>query len=193
MNSHNEIIIESSVNENHAYLEIIQNKAFPLEILREAVSNAHDYGATKMDIIAKVQNIKGKRRLIITISDDGTGMDLEGLRRFAGLGFSESFIIKQDNPDINMVGEKGHGTLLYFFSDEVSVETKKDGKWYTITWDKPWEKVNENEKLRAIPDIKDCPITWLSPFYPYHALDMCFDRMVILQRRIIVLRNSATP
>ncbi|GAB6152802.1 hypothetical protein JCM17380_15520 [Desulfosporosinus burensis] len=156
MGNQNAIAIESSVNESHAYQEIILNKAYPLEVLREAISNAHDYGATRMSIITKVQTIKGKRCLVITFWDDGSGMDIEGLKRFAGLGFSESYEKKQLNPDSSFVGEKGHGTLLYFCSDEVSVTTKKDGKSYSVSWLNPWEKVCEGLKLSAIPVITDC-------------------------------------
>lgn len=161
MNSRTDgVVIQSSVNESHAYQEIILNKALPLEILREAISNGHDYQASTMEIYAKMQTIKGKRKLVITISDDGAGMDIEGLRRFAGLGYSESYEIKQ-NEDVltNRVGEKGHGTLLYFYSEKVTVETKKDGKWYTITWDNPWELVSESKKLKATPLIQDCSTT----------------------------------
>lgn len=157
LSGQSEILIESKVNENHVFMEIIKNKSANLEILREAISNAHDYKATEMTITAQVINIKGKRRLVITISDNGTGMNLEGLHRFAGLGYSESHERKMKNTDENLVGEKGHGTLLYFFSDEVHVTTKKDGKCYKVTWENPWGKVCDGEKLITKPEISDCP------------------------------------
>lgn len=153
------VSIESSVNENHVFVEIIKNKSYPLELLREAISNAHDYGATEMEILAEVKMIKGKRRLVIKISDNGSGMDEEGLKRFAGLGYSESYENKINNKGDNLIGEKGHGTLLYFFSDEVSVITKKDGKCYKAVWTNPWEKVCDGEKLITFAEVSDCAKT----------------------------------
>ncbi len=151
-----DVVVKSEVNENHVFVEIIQNKSYPLEILREAISNAHDYKATEMEIIAAVKTIKGKRRLIINITDNGTGMDIDGLKRFAGLGFSESYDNKQNNNGADLIGEKGHGTLLYFFSDEVKVVTKKNGKCYKAVWNTPWEKVCNGEKLETAVTICDC-------------------------------------
>lgn len=155
----NNFVIESEVNENHVFVEIIQNKSYPLEIIREAISNSHDYKATEMEISAEVKNVKGKKRLIINIVDNGTGMDLDGFKRFAGLGFSESYQSKVNNNAGNLIGEKGHGTLLYFCSDEVSVVSKKDGKCYKATWNNPWERVCVGEKLVTTVDVSDCSNT----------------------------------
>jgi hypothetical protein len=152
-------VVLSAVNENHVFVEIIKNKSASLEILREAISNSHDYKATEMTIIAKTKFIKGKHRLVITIKDDGLGMDLDGLKRFASLGFSESHQHKINNTGDQLVGEKGHGTLLYFFSDEVYVEAKKDGKCYKVRWVNPWAKVCDGEKLQADAEIVNCSPT----------------------------------
>lgn len=46
--------------------------------------------------------------LRITIGDDGRGMDEEGLRSFFDLGNS------LNKHDSEAIGEKGHGTKVYF-------------------------------------------------------------------------------
>ena len=68
--------------------------------------------------------IYGEKVLKIQITDNGTGMDLDGLKSFYDLGNS---LRRNDEATI---GEKGHGTKVFFNSKKIEVITTRN-----------WEKV----------------------------------------------------
>ena len=73
------------VNEVSIFREIANNLVNPLEVIREAISNSHDADSKEIqiDIYRNCNN-----DLVLKISDDGNGMDLEGIHRFFNLGDS---------------------------------------------------------------------------------------------------------
>ncbi|MBI1832172.1 MAG: ATP-binding protein [Planctomycetes bacterium] len=94
----------------------------PIEVLREALHNAHDAGATKVHVEAAPQKMKdGRRALTLQISDDGIGMSESGLEKFFGLGHSE----KASIPGRRSIGFKGHGTKIFYQAAELFVATKQ--------------------------------------------------------------------
>lgn len=117
------------------FKETALNTVNPLELLREAVSNCDDANSNKICITID-RNIEGQ--LIITIEDDGEGMDIEGLHKFFNLGFSCK--------TINKIGEKGVGTKIFYKSNKIYVETF-DGKdvGYIAEMNNPWESLCKNE------------------------------------------------
>lgn len=119
--------IVPSVNAEAEFFEILNDFGDPLELLREAISNAYDAQATEMSIRFDVEEIDGASRLVIRIEDNGSGISESCLRRdFWGLGHSTS------RGRDEAIGEKGHGTKIYLRSEHVSVRTQAaDGSWLT--------------------------------------------------------------
>ena len=132
-----EIIIEPKVNELWEIREIANDFTEPLEIFREAISNAYDAKATKIEIEVYVDEKNEYNKFTIKISDNGKGMNLEQLKNFWSLGFSE----KRDDP--KLIGAKGHGTAIYLKSDYIRVRTtSKEGAY-------------ESECIRPFNDLKN--------------------------------------
>lgn len=76
----------------------------------------------------------GERVLKIEIIDDGDGMDDKGLKSFFDLGNS----MRRDTKDeTGAIGEKGHGTKVYFNSKKIEVITAKDGVKYHAIMNEP--------------------------------------------------------
>ena len=110
--------VTPKVNDTAEFLEIASDFGDPLELFREALHNAYDWGATLFSIEIKVEEIGGVDKLVIELRDNGTGMSLQTLsENFWNLGDSKSKG-KRDK-----IGEKGHGTKIYLRSDKVIVQT----------------------------------------------------------------------
>jgi hypothetical protein len=109
------------VCEEREFLEIAEDFADPCEIFREAISNGFDAGATGMEISLFTIR-KGSRDILrIEIADNGKGMNTEELQAFFDLGNSTT----RENPAT--IGEKGHGTKIYYKSSRIEVVTNRDG------------------------------------------------------------------
>lgn len=84
-------IIKPQVNAEAEFFEILNDFGDPLEILQEAISNAIDAHAAKIKIGFDVEAIEGRKKLIITIEDNGDGMTYDVIGKdFGGLGYSPS-------------------------------------------------------------------------------------------------------
>lgn len=121
------------VNEVNEFIEIASDFEDPLEVIREALSNSHDAKATEVVIEIKQDDL-GRNTLII--EDDGEGMNDRDLESFFDLGNSR----KED-----AIGYKGHGTKIYYKSDEIRVETVKGGTRIESVMEQPWRKLNDRE------------------------------------------------
>ncbi len=112
------IEITPEVNDAAEFKEIAGDFGNPLEVFREALHNAYDWGASEFVINVYVEEIYGTDKLIIEMCDNGDGMDLDALSNsFWDLGNSRS------RGDTRKIGEKGHGTKIYLRSDKVIVHT----------------------------------------------------------------------
>ena len=131
------------VDSAQEFMEIAFDFSNPLDLVREAISNAFDAKAKEIGLDFSVINEYGEKILKITLTDDGTGMDQEGITSFFDLGNS----LRRD--DENTIGEKGHGTKVYFNSAKIEVRTFKNGKEYIATM------LNPNKQLhdRVIPEV----------------------------------------
>jgi hypothetical protein len=139
------------VNEASEFLEISSDFGDPREIIREAISNSFDAKATEIRISAKIDKSTGEDELVITISDNGEGMGIEELKLFFGLGFTNR--IKLDELGVKVsgaIGEKGHGTKIYFNSRCIEVEAKKEEKLIRAFLDNP----KRNLRLGRMPEVK---------------------------------------
>lgn len=120
---------EPKVNPSREFLEIASDFSNPLDIVREAISNAFDAKAKNIYILFEIDTVRGRKKLKITLRDDGEGMNEDGIDSFFDLGNSSRRDSKYE--DTSLIGEKGHGTKIYFNSEYVNVVTGKNGKMYT--------------------------------------------------------------
>jgi len=124
--------ITPQVDQAQEFIEIANDFSNPLDLVREAISNAFDARAINIAIEFVVVKRYGESILQITITDDGNGMDRAGLQSFFDLGNS----LRRNDP--TTIGEKGHGTKVYFNSSEIQVRTTKGGRTYAATMSEPY-------------------------------------------------------
>lgn len=136
--------ITPRVDEAQEFIEISNDFADPLDLVREAISNAFDARATNIKIRFDVVKQYGENVLQITIEDNGDGMDRDGLQAFFDLGNS----VRRDDPDA--IGEKGHGTKVYFNSSLIEVTTTSKGKIRKAVMREPFRKLFD----RQIPTVE---------------------------------------
>ncbi len=143
-----EFILEPKVDHTQEFIEIANDFSNPLELVREAISNSFDAKikgkSLVIRIIFNVITIKGKNLLEIKIIDNGRGMNIDELQAFFDLGNST----KREYP--LLIGEKGHGTKVYFNSSHIKVITVKDGIKLTAEMDEPYATLFD----RKIPTVK---------------------------------------
>ncbi len=131
--------IRPKVDETQEFIEIANDFSNPLDLVREAISNSFDANAHRIEILFSVLQEFGEKILQIKLKDDGEGMDREGLQSFFDLGNS----LRRNNSEA--IGEKGHGTKVYFNSSEIKVITTKNGITYTATMKEPFKKLFNRE------------------------------------------------
>lgn len=95
-----EITIEPKVDSAQEFIEIALDFSNPLDLVREAISNAFDAEADNIVLEFSVIQEYGEKVLKIEIEDNGTGMDEKGLASFFDLGNSLR------RGDENSIGEK---------------------------------------------------------------------------------------
>lgn len=105
--------ITPEVNSSQEFIEIAQDFSNPLDLVREGISNGFDAHAKNMTMNFCVISDCGERVLKIEIIDDGDGMDDKGLKSFFDLGNS---MRRETKDETGAIGEKGHGTKVYFNS-----------------------------------------------------------------------------
>ena len=131
------------VDATQEFIEIANDFSNPLEVVREAISNAFDAKAKCIEIRFEMEKVSGRNLLKITLSDDGLGMDIDELHSFFNLG--DSTKREQEN-----IGEKGHGTKVYFNSSKVTVLTSKNNTAYLAEMNEPYARLSD----RQIPEVE---------------------------------------
>lgn len=117
------------VKQGHAFLEISKDFSRPAEIFREAVANSLDAYAKNLWLRVHVESRRGKETVIIDLCDDGIGMTRDKIESFLNLSDSH----KPDAPPPGMArrrmsGYKGHGTKVYYNSDDLEIVTYANGQ-----------------------------------------------------------------
>ncbi len=133
-----EFDIIPEVNGAQEFVEIANDFSNPLDLVREAISNAFDAEAMNIRLDFRVFEEYGERIFKIEIEDDGTGMDSDGLKSFFDLGNS---LRRKTKEMTGAIGEKGHGTKVYFNSKRIEVISNKNGQQYHATMDEPKKKL----------------------------------------------------
>lgn len=128
-----------TVNAAQEFIEIANDFANPLDLVREAISNSFDAGATDIRLEFRVDEIHGEKTFVVSIADNGSGMDAQRLQSFFDLGNSTR------RGDPASIGEKGHGTKVFFNCAKLSVDTQRDGVRLHATLDAPFRKFHARE------------------------------------------------
>lgn len=131
--------ITPSVDQTQEFIEIANDFANPLDLVREAISNAFDANSDEIQLFFDTEVIFGETISVITIADNGDGMDRNDLQSFFDLGNSTRRLNK------DTIGEKGHGTKIYFNSKKIVIETSKNGFEYKAILDSPFAKLHNRE------------------------------------------------
>ena len=135
--------ITPEVDAVREFLEIAGDFTNPLEVVREAISNSIDAGATEISIDFSAPKEVGTYVLHIQVQDSGYGMDPKDLQSFFDLGRSA----KRGRPEL--IGEKGHGTKVYFNCTSISVETTKDGITLSAEMQRPFATLHDGRLPEA--------------------------------------------
>ena len=133
------LTLKPSVDAAQEFIEIATDFSNPLDLVREAISNSFDANAKTIRIAFSTSKDAGESILVTEIEDDGSGMDLTGLQSFFDLGNSLR------RGDAAMIGEKGHGTKVYFNSSEIEVITVRDGARLRAVMDRPFRTLHQRE------------------------------------------------
>ncbi|KAB2931762.1 MAG: hypothetical protein F9K24_12580 [Leptonema illini] len=140
-------IITPEVNPKKEFLEISNDFSHPLEIFREAISNAFDAKATLIEIDVFVDRSTGIAELVIEIRDNGHGVSEAGLKNFFGLGYSSRLDYdSRGNKISGSIGEKGHGTKIYFNSRKIALESVSGGIKTSAYVDAPIQKLRSRSE-----------------------------------------------
>ena len=136
------------VNEAREFLEIAKDFKDPKEIIREALSNSWDAGASEVSIKFDLARISGtqRKKIMVEINDDGQGM---GSKPRDGIESSEIegfFNLGDSYKPHGSIGSKGHGTKIYYKSHGIGVETWKSGKRIVAQTEvNPWTTLNQGK------------------------------------------------
>lgn len=131
--------ITPKVDETQEFIEIANDFSNPLDLVREAISNSYDAGATTINISFEVIKKYGESILKIVLKDNGSGMRKEQIQNFFDLGNSTR------RGDEGSIGEKGHGTKVYFNSNRIEVKTSCEGISFSAVMDEPFKKLFDRE------------------------------------------------
>jgi hypothetical protein len=122
------------------FLEITRDFRDPKEAIREAISNALDWGASNVWIEVWEDKTRPDEEIIIRIRDDGVGLTEARLEAFFNLGDSTGHELDHyGNKVTDKIGEKGHGTKIFYNSRQIEVESQSDEGFAVAIMDSPLE------------------------------------------------------
>ena len=140
-----------NVNPKAEFLEIANDFGNPLELFREAISNSFDANSKNINITVEIDESSGSKELYILIEDDGDGISEVNLNNFFGLGFSTRNEKDSLGKKIKAsIGEKGHGTKIFFNSANIKLISIHNNKKIIATVDQPIQKLRSNNQEMPI-------------------------------------------
>lgn len=145
--------IRPRVNEAREFLEIAKDFKDPKEIIREALSNSWDAGASRVALKFDLLRIPGtsKKKVMVEITDDGDGMSSVGREGIGTSEIEDFFNLGDSHKPHGSIGTKGHGTKIYYKSSGIIVDTWKNGRHIHAESEvPPWETL----KRGVIPTYK---------------------------------------
>lgn len=142
-------IYEPLVNETQEFIEIANDFANPLDIVREAISNSYDAKCSNIFLEFSVVQEYGESTFKIVIDDDGSGMSESQIKAFFDLGNSTR---KNDN---TCIGEKGHGTKVYLNSKKIIVTTYQNNNKIVGEVENPYNDLHIGKKPKISITLSD--------------------------------------
>ena len=110
------------VKEAHAFREIRLDFTTPAEIFRKSIANSLDAYARRIWLRTSVEDRRARETVIIDLVDDGIGLNENTIKAFLNLSHSvKPATPPLGNPARRMTGYKGHGTKIYYNSEQVEV------------------------------------------------------------------------
>jgi len=153
--------IEAEVDIGYEFYQIIKDFDNPIQIFREAFQNSVDEFATEVHCKVSIEQRLGREDLFIDIWDNGSGLIVENISAFFGL--AKSTKINADKTPIGKLGYKGHGTKIYFNSEQIEIFSKPDreGEGWARVLDDPIKQIREHNTFYYTKQIspKDCSIS----------------------------------
>ena len=137
--------ITPKIDAKNLVRELGENKVQSLELIREALSNAKDHGASRIYIRTSKS---ARNEVSVLLIDDGQGMGEEGLAAVWGIGTS----VKPER-STRSIGYKGHGTKLYFLCRKLTVATCEDPErgWLVTERSQPDEAPQAELQPQPLP------------------------------------------
>ncbi len=121
-----------------SFINTVRNFTDPREVIREAISNAFDWGSINISI-SIWKDYQRDRELVIQIRDDGVGLTPERFAVFWNL--ADSYGIEKDKSGRkkgDRIGELGYGTKTYWKCRELNVESISKHPtgyyWHVLGW-----------------------------------------------------------
>jgi len=189
--------MKRTIDTKNLVRELANNKVDALEMVREALSNAVDHGASSV-WIRSFRGAPGKTTTDILLINDGEGMNREQLSAFWGVSSS----VKTDPS--RAIGYKGHGSKLFFSARRLSVASRHHtaAHWELTSLDNPLESSADELEIRELPAdhllatelagvgltgkqgvailVQDCQFHDADRFFDRHAIESYCDWFTIV-------------
>lgn len=117
---------KSEIKDTNLLLQIIKESRSDFSVIREAISNSFDAGASAMNIFITQNKSDLNQRLDIVFQDNGCGMSLSKDEPPSVFNFFN--VADSGKTGLSQIGEKGVGTKLFFNSMKLEVFTKRPGE-----------------------------------------------------------------
>jgi hypothetical protein len=137
---------DPEVDEVRELLEIARDFTDRKDAIREAISNSMDWGATLIEITVEEDRQRPDEELVITIVDNGVGLNEERLHAFFALGrTTEPPVDDSRAPVGRKIGYKGHGTKTFLNSRRIEVFSQTSECTVYAEMDEPLAKLMKGE------------------------------------------------
>lgn len=151
---------EAAIDKGYEMYQIIKDFDNSIQIFREAFQNSIDEDATEVYCRVIVEPQLGVENLIIDIWDNGSGLREQDIPCFFGL--AKSTKLTSDKMPTGKLGYKGHGTKIYFNSQQIEIFSKphKDKAGWGVVLKDPVRQIREVNTYRYSEVIRaeDCSI-----------------------------------
>jgi hypothetical protein len=114
------MIKDATIDSGYEFYQTIIDFDHPIQIFREAFQNSIDEDATEVNCRVFIEKSLGQDDLYLDIWDNGQGLKKEHIDYFFGLAKSTK-VDKNKTPLPGKLGYKGHGTKIFFRSEQVEI------------------------------------------------------------------------
>ena len=137
---------DPDVDEVRELCEIARDFTDPKDAIREAISNSMDWCATSIEVTVKEDRRRPDEELVITIADNGLGLNSDRLHAFFALGrTTERTIDDSAAPVAKKIGYKGHGTKTFLNTRRIEVFSRSSECTVYAEMDEPLLKLMQGQ------------------------------------------------